>query len=326
MTAAELSASQQDTLTVLSAVFSTFSVLGSSLIIASYVLFPNLRKFSFKLVLWLSVSDLFNQAQSYFGSPVDRHIQCQLQAAGMQFWSVGSFLWTAAIAFVLRSTVIEKRADIEGHYKKMHIIIWSTAALTMLVPCWKYGPSGSWCWIEADDLEGKILRFVCYYFPLWFTIGYNSFCYVSVIKFLKRVQLLANSMRDGSASQPRFEMKAISRLGWYPSILIITHTFGTINRIQNWIEPHRPLFFLYVLHVVTSSSMGMLNCIAYGVNQSVRTAWCDKFPFLTSIIIKGVGKENKFHKFENEMGDMSSKDVSNLGDSGDTLDSNSNTL
>jgi hypothetical protein len=304
MTANELSGSQQDTLTLISAIVSTFSVVGSALIILSYVLFPNLRKFSYKLVLWLSFSDFFNQSMSYFGNPNDNLFTCKLQAAGMQFFSVSSFLWTASIAFVLRSTVIDKKADIEGGYRKMHVVIWSTAALTMLVPAWKYGPSGSWCWIEANDLEGKILRFICYYFPLWFTIGYNSFAYVSVIRFLRRVQLLANSMNE-NASQPRFEMKAISRLGWYPSILIITHSFGTVNRIQNWVEPHKPIFFLFLLHVITSSSMGLLNCLAYGVNQSVRAAWCERFHFLNRLNTLVERKENKFHKFENEMGEFS---------------------
>ncbi len=302
MGAQELSSSDQHALTVVSAVFSTFSVCGSALIIASYLLFPNLRKFSYKLVLWLSFSDMVNQSMSYFGNPKDNMVACNLQAFGMQYFSVASFLWTSAIAFVLRSTVIDKRADIEGKYKKMHAVIWSLAAFSALLPSWKYGPTGAWCWIYADDLTGKVLRFVCYYCPLWFAIGYNTFAYVSVIRFLRRVELLANSINSTSESQPRFEMKAISKLGWYPSILIFTHAFGTINRIQNWVQPHSPQLWLFILHTITSSSMGLLNCIAYGLNSSVRGAWCERFPFLKIFIL--TRKENKFHKFESEMGEV----------------------
>merc|ERR1711904_49969 len=304
MGAEDLSSSDQHTLTVFSMVVSTFSVAGSALIITSFLLFPNLRKFSYKLVVWLSVADLGNQSMSYFGNPDHHQIPCKLQAFGMQFFSVSSFLWTGAIAYVLRSTVIDKRSDIEGSYRKMHAIIWALAAFSALLPSWAYGPTGAWCWIASSTLAGKIMRFLCYYCPLWVCIGYNSFAYISVIRFLRRVQLLANSI-NSQDSQPRFEMKAISRLGWYPSILIFTHIWGTINRIQNWVEPHHPSFTLFCLHTATSSSMGFLNCIAYGLNNTVRAQWVEKFPFLKVFAMGwlcGGRQESKFQKMENEMG------------------------
>ena len=144
MGASELSTADQHVLTVLNQVVSTFSVLGATLIITSYLLFPNLRKFSYKLVLWLSVSDMFNQGCSYFGNPNNDQVPCTMQALGIQFFSVASFLWSGAIAYVLRSTVIDKRSDIEGTYGKMHGIVWSLATLAAIVPSWAYGPTGAW--------------------------------------------------------------------------------------------------------------------------------------------------------------------------------------
>lgn len=305
MGASALPKDDQTTLTAVNQVFSTFSVCGSAFIITSYLLFPNLRKFSYKLVLWLTISDMFNQSMSFLGNPNQDQIPCHLQAAGMQFFSVASFLWTGAIAYVLRSTVIDKRSDIESKYRRMHAIVWSSGAVAAIVPAWKYGPTGAWCWIYGDDLAGKIMRFLFYYAPLWVCIGYNSFAYISVIRFLRRVQLLANSISSQEA-QPRIEMKAISRLGYYPSILIVTHIWGTVNRIQNWAKPHDPVFWLFFLHTIASSSMGLLNCAAYGLNGTVRANWCEKFPFLTKLAFWGgrAREAQKFHKFENEMGQM----------------------
>ena len=167
MGAKQLSEADQETLTVINQVFSAFSVCGSAIIITSYVLFPSLRKFSYKLVLFLSLSDLFNQGSSFFGNPTDDKALCTIQALSIQFWSVASFLWTGAIAYVLRSTVIDKRTDIEASYRKMHYIIWSLAGSSAIIPSWKYEPTGAWCWIEGANLEGKIMRFVFYYAPLW---------------------------------------------------------------------------------------------------------------------------------------------------------------
>ena len=165
-----------------------------------------------------------------------------------------------------------------------------------------------------DHLAGKVMRFLSYYCPLWFCISYNSFAYISVIRFLRRVQLLANSINSRD-SQPRFEMKAISRLGWYPSILIFCHIWATINRIQNWVDPHNPSFVLFILHTISQSLMGFLNCVAYGLNSAVRAAWFERFPILKVLAVHGKDREGKFHKFENEMGsvvdlDSSEKSVS----------------
>ncbi|QDZ17997.1 G-protein coupled receptor [Chloropicon primus] len=312
MGASELGTSDQHTLTVVNQVFSGFSVCGSALIICSYVLFPSLRKFSYKLVLMLSISDFGNQGCSFLGNPNHEQALCAIQAVGIQFWSVASFLWTGAIAYVLRSTVIDKRTDIEGTYRKMHVFIWALSFGAAVIPSWAYAPTGAWCWIEGEDIGGKIMRFIFYYAPLWFVIGYNVFAYVSVIRYLRRVQLLANSINTNADSQPRFEMKAISRLGWYPCILIFCHTFATINRIQNWVSPHNPSFVLFLLHTCTQSLTGFLNCVAYGLNHAVRSAWFERFPFLKKLAVCGKGRENKFHKFENEMsvrGEDNGKDV-----------------
>lgn len=115
------------------------------------------------------------------------------------------------------------------------------------------------------------------------------------------MQLLANSISSQEKTQPRYEMKAISRLGWYPSILVFCHTFATINRIQNWVEPHHPSFALFVLHTISQSLTGALNCVAYGLNSAVRSAWFEKFPFLKALGACCGKQSNKFHKFENEM-------------------------
>lgn len=298
MTASDLTKGEQSALTVVSQVFSSFSVAGSLFIILSFSLFPKLRKFSYKLVLWLSVSDLVNQSTSYFGNPNDNAFECFVQAAGMQFFSVASFMWTVCIAHVLRSTVVGKRADIEDAYPRMHTLVWTAAALSTLVPSWKYGPTGAWCWIEGDDLTGKILRFACYYAPLWFAIGYNVYAYYCVIRTLRRVQLLANSMR-ADANQPKFEMKAVSRLGWYPSILIFTHIVGTVNRIQNWLRPQSPVFWLFVSHTATSSLLGFLNSIAYGFNRAVRSQWHASLSgFRDRIRHRRTGRDEPFHRLD----------------------------
>ena len=51
------------------------------------------------------------------------------------------------------------------------------------------------------------------------------------------------------------EMDAMQRLGYYPLILIAVWLAPTVNRVQNFVAPGRPLFWLYLAHALTSSLM-----------------------------------------------------------------------
>jgi hypothetical protein len=50
-------------------------------------------------------------------------------------------------------------------------------------------------------------------------------------------------------------LQAMNRWGYYPLILIGSWTFGTINRIHAFVEPHHHLFWLYCLDIGTASLM-----------------------------------------------------------------------
>lgn len=52
-----------------------------------------------------------------------------------------------------------------------------------------------------------------------------------------------------SAEQATRMTKFVNRLVWYPVVLVASWTFATINRIQNAVEPDRPVFGLFLLHV-----------------------------------------------------------------------------
>ena len=44
----------------------------------------------------------------------------------------------------------------------------------------------------------------------------------------------------------------------YPLILIVTWLFGTVNRLQNSIEPDEPKYWLYMAQAVTMHLQGFL--------------------------------------------------------------------
>ena len=351
----------------------SLSVIGSGTILTCFALLPALRRFSFRLVAYLSVADLISSTMLLIGDPREGSFACGLQSYLSQFATIASVLWTAAIAFVLYKAVVLKTlsaAVIQPLERKLHFGVWGTSFILMLLPIIdnSYGKAGTWCWygstktphrndrslihssairgtqyshshththysihrprmktdsghtefylhltrrrsdtsdekavvyvdtcmcihaylhvclflrnvcvsrIKNND-AGKALRLVVFYIPLWATISFNGVMYYYVGRTLRRTkQLLVGVKADDSSLKA---IQIVQRLGWYPVILIGVWLFPTINRIQNWAAPEKPIAALYILTAITSSSAGVANAIAYGMNQTVRRSVVSALP------------------------------------------------
>ena len=92
---------QYNTLLLITLIESSISLVGSLLIISSYLRFKRLRKFSLQLVFWLSVSDVGNSISYFIGNPGEDSNLCTVQAMLMSMFELSSVLWTTVIAFTL---------------------------------------------------------------------------------------------------------------------------------------------------------------------------------------------------------------------------------
>ncbi|KAB1219864.1 G-protein coupled receptor 1 [Morella rubra] len=251
---------------------SSLSFVGSGFIVLCYVLFKELRKFSFKLVFYLALSDMLCSFFSMIGDP-SKGFFCYAQGYSTHFFCVASFLWTTTIAFTLHRTVVKHKTDVEDMEAMFHLYVWGTSLVMTVIRSFgnNHGHFGSWCWTQTGT--GKAVHFITFYIPLWGAILYNGFTYFQVIRMLNNATRMAVGMSDRSYQlDARADMKAMNRWGYYPLILIGSWAFGTINRIHDFVEPGHKIFWLSVLDVGTASLMGLFNSIAYGLNSSVRRA------------------------------------------------------
>uniref|UniRef100_A0A2N9ESE3 G-protein coupled receptors family 2 profile 2 domain-containing protein n=1 Tax=Fagus sylvatica TaxID=28930 RepID=A0A2N9ESE3_FAGSY len=221
--AGSLTAHDRHVLTALSAGASSLSFVGSGFIVLCYVLFKELRKFSFKLVFYLALSDMLCSFFSMVGDP-SKGFFCYAQGYTTHFFCVASFLWTTTIAFTLHRTVVRHKTDVEDLEAMFHLYVW--------------------------------VHFITFYMPLWGAILYNGFTYFQVIRMLNNATRMAVGMSERPYQlDARADMKAVNRWGYYPLILIGSWAFGTINRIHDFIEPGHKIFWLSVLDVGTASLM-----------------------------------------------------------------------
>ncbi|KAL6512397.1 glycolytic proteins transcriptional activator gcr1 [Orobanche hederae] len=287
-----LTAAEREILAAINTSASSLSLVGSSFIVLCYLLFKELRKFSFKLVFFLALSDMFCSFFSIIGDPSKGYF-CYAQGYTTHFFCVASFLWTTTIAFTLHRTVVRHKTDVEDLEPMFHLYVWGMLILlcrtsVVMTVSRSIGNDhghisrlGAWCWAQTGR-TGKVVHFITFYAPLWGATLFNGITYFQVIRMLNNATRMAVGMSDrANQSDVRPDMKALHRWGYYPLILIGSWFFGTINRIHDFIEPGHKIFWLSVLDVGMAALMGLFNSIAYGLNSSVRRAIYERLDLVT---------------------------------------------
>jgi len=251
---------------------SMLSILGSIFIILSYLLFRNIRKAHAPLIFWLSVCDFFSSL-AYFAIPVAKgSIYCSVQGGMIQFFQIGSFTWTASIALALYLVMVKNKTFNVGigHLMKyLHLFAWSFAAIDVGIGVYLnvYGDANyegegsppSWCWIKSDrNLE----KFVLYFLPFGVVWIFNLIIYVMVSRTINKV-VKSQELRG----------RAFTRMRLYLLVYMFCIGIGAVNRIQNFISPKNPIFWLNVCDAAVSPLQGFLNSVVYGMNKQIRKAW-----------------------------------------------------
>lgn len=267
-------------------VVSILSVMGSAAILLAYLRYTSLRKFSFTLVAFLSVSDLFNhlfdmvgpkaeelEAQR-LGAPISD--ACWVQAFGNAVFELSSILWTGAIALTLYEAVwLGWRAErIEAQFYRLAGVCFCVPVFLFVLPLLVTGPSvigpsgGSWCWIRPQ-FGGWI--FGLFYVPLWLVMIFNG---VVHFRTSRRLTALIEG-KGGVATDPVMASRlllVLQRLKFYPFILFVVWFPASVSRVVEAANGGRSIFGLVLFHRIFSSSQGFLNAIAYGLSRGVREA------------------------------------------------------
>ena len=132
---------------------------------ACYLLLPKLRKFSFKLVFWLAVSDLGFSFACMLGDPDDGSVRCYTQAYLVSFFTLASVLWTTVIAHTLHISLHhpDKALGMHRRMRLYHAYTWGVAFVLTMLPqsTDSYGSAGSFCWIRGLNRDGYVVHMRC---------------------------------------------------------------------------------------------------------------------------------------------------------------------
>ena len=133
---------QLRTIEIITYIGASLSILGCCLIILSYVKFTVLRTFPYKLIVFLSLADLFASIAYFLNLSAGQTEAekcaggsgCILAAVVTQFFDVATFFWTAVIAFNLRQVLIENKGRVVENYELYyHLVAWGIPALLAVI-------------------------------------------------------------------------------------------------------------------------------------------------------------------------------------------------
>src|SRR5690606_2717623 len=90
-------------------------------------------------------------------------------------------------------------------------------------------------------------------------------------RWILRRKLFSSNVANIIAKQ---NLIVMFKLSLYPTILLVAYFFPTVNRIVQFFGESP--FWILLLHVIGSHSVGLLNAIVYGVTMRVFWVFCRK--------------------------------------------------
>lgn len=290
-------------------IFNSLSCIGSLFIIISFWKFKRLRKFAFKLICYLSISDLVFSIATFLiinnADSVNSHF-CTFQGFALYYSSLSTIFWTSCIAYSMQKVVTTNTRDIENKEKWLLIIGYLLPAFLAIIPLISgdYGPSSfitdnqnRWCGIirerNSDDTvnpRGIILDWVVRFFPILICFSFNMIMYCKVRNFFKNLELKTDLMDVIK-----------NKIKYFPLIPIFCWSMEIILRILElvWIKGNIDVFnHSYIVYIeyfdsVFEKSHGFLNALLYGVTQYVKQEWKDYYKK-----VKDNSKINRINSFE----------------------------
>ncbi|NXX92335.1 GP157 protein, partial [Centropus bengalensis] len=270
------------------------SFLGSSLLVCTHALWPELRTRPRQLLLYLSLADLLSALSYFYGVLQDFHgtsWDCVLQGALSTFSNTSSFFWTMAIALYLYIIIVRGSPTGTGLLCCFHAVSWGVplGITVAAVALKKIGYDASnvsvgWCWVNLDA-EDRVL-WMLLTGKVWEILAYVTLpvLYILIKKHINRAHAALSEYRPILSRAPAFQPRtsiADKKLILIPVIFIILRIWSTVRFILTLCNsPAVQNSVLVVLHGIGNTFQGGANCIMFVLcTRAVRarlfsSIWC----------------------------------------------------
>lgn len=269
---------------VLTTVSASLSILGTSLIIITFIAWKDLRSTSRKILVFISIGDFFIAGGNLWGVWLARNdhttIPCKAQSFVTTCASLWSFFWTTFLSIFMYTAVARRQAEkADKMLRYFHIFGWG---IPLIITGIAFGEnklgndydfySAGWCWISGNLttrekqiwmlLTGKAWEMAAYVLISTFFWG---------LKYHIRKEVYHRKKQFTSLQNKESAIKAERRLTMLPIIFILVRIWGTIRFIIYLSDNHIPAAALksdrekalLYLQGIGDSSQGLANFLLF---------------------------------------------------------------
>jgi len=260
---------QVNTVRVVYASGALFSIVGSLFIILSFSCVQRLRTMTTFLVFMLGFSCLGSalfDSLSWFLYEImplplvdmtepQKDIMCRVQAAGMQFFAICSFLWISCLALHAFNILCRKKNEeaLRAYFKYYFLVCYVIPAVTVIacIISESFGETEDavWCWVTKEHQD---MRFAVYYIPLVVLWVFNVVIYILLSKEAQSSLSYGYIMKEGK-----------KRLRLYILVFVVAKAPALINRLCNLFFSDRKMFALFLLQSLFDSLFGFFEALVY---------------------------------------------------------------
>jgi len=244
------------------------SMISSLLVSFTAICFPSMRKrFFMKIILMISIADIFASIGSSLGLPPDRSYLCPLQAFLVVVFYKASWCWCSILTFQLYSII--ETTKVKLSWPVMHLIGWMIPLFTTLLPLItnKFG---------RDDIADEEIMGWCYYkgnAEYWDLFTFDLLLLSSLISmayFTFKIYTKINDFSDIVSG-------LISALAYYPLTIAIAWTPTLLLAFlinSGMIDINETVKLIYFGCTLLSTQNGTLLAIIFFVKSpEARNKW-----------------------------------------------------
>lgn len=242
---------------------SCLSLFGSAAIILNYIIFANKSQLLYKLIFFLSLADfggslaicisqIFLFLHTYDGVGYGLDL-CKVLRAGVNFFFVSSFFWTAGISLHIW---ICSRQKAQIPIQWFHLVCWGVAGVctAILLGAGMITKDGGNAWCSNTVLG----HWLFWYLPLLLSFLWNAVAYTLI---------LLHYHRGGGPDRTKMKDKIKLRVSLYLFVFFICWIWDIVNFSYEQITHKSSPYWLELLTSAFLPLQGFLNFLVYGLSS-----------------------------------------------------------
>lgn len=237
------------------------SLIGSSFIILTFLLFPKVRTTPGYMVLTLSLFDMVGSLAGIVGPAVmpqngGSEAACQIQFFFIQLGLVGGTHWTFCMGLHMYLVVVKQKRH---NYFKWYLAGTFAVLLLEYIAILAFqasGAAGVWCWVQTFPAQ-----LLGAYLAIWVTLLCSIFFCINV--FITTRSKLAHHMDTTGPDSKHRERQVAAKLLLFVSIFILGWFWASLHRITGAVNGVAPQWMPF-MHVLMVTSNGFWNALVHG--------------------------------------------------------------